>query len=94
MAMLDHEYRRKIHPENYSRNWTYTIICVVLFAIVGWGIVSAWRYLGHDPYTIGAVIIPASIVAIFLLLAAINGRKEVAKEAWAASLELLFWWRP
>jgi hypothetical protein len=91
--MQDHEYRRKIHPEAYRRNWVFTGVTTLLFLAVVWGIVATWRYVGHDIYIIGTVIVPAGIVALFLLIAAINGRKEVIKEAYASSLELIFWWR-
>ncbi len=92
--MLDWEHRRKIHPELYRRSWPFTIATFLLAALVFWGIVASWRYLGHDPYIIGSVIVPASICFILLLLAAFNGRKHVIQEFYAGILELIFWWRP
>lgn len=90
--MLDYEHRRKLHPEKYRRSWPFTICTAILFLLVIVGIVASWRYLGHDLYVIGTVIVPASIVALLLLVAAINGRKQVVKETYAGILELIFWW--
>lgn len=92
--MTDEEYRKKIHPELDTRSWPLTITTAVLFILVLVGIVASWRYLGHDLYIIGSVIVPASITAFLLLVATINGRKHVIKEFYAGILELIFWWRP
>lgn len=92
--MTDEEYRKKIHPELHNRSWPLTITTAILFVFVVIGIVASWRYLGHDLYVIGAVIVPASIIAFLLLTAAINGQKDVIKETYAGVLELIFWWRP
>lgn len=86
------EYRRKTHPELYRRSWPYTIVTAILFILVIGAMIASWRYLGHDLYIIGFVLVPTGLVAVMLLAAAVNGRKQVAKEAWAACLELIFWW--
>jgi len=92
--MLDYKYRRKTHPELHNRNWVLTIVSGLLFILVVSGIVATWRYVGHDLYIIGSVIIPASIIALLLIAAAINVRKYIVKNAFGGILELLFWWRP
>lgn len=86
------EYRRKTHPELYRRSWPYTIVTAILFILVIGAMITSWRYLNHDLYMIGFVLVPTGLVAVMLLAAAVNGRKQVAKEAWAACLELIFWW--
>lgn len=89
--MLDYEYRRKLHKES-KRSWTVTIITASL-AIAGIvGIAAAWRYMGHDIFTVMTVIVPASLVVIFLILVAINGRRRALADLFAGILELIFWW--
>lgn len=93
-SMLDHEYKRRTHPEYYRRSWPFTIITALLAIFVLIGIVSSWRYIGHDAYVIGSVIVPAVIIFLLLCIVALNGRKHVIKDAYVSILEFIFWWRP
>lgn len=92
--MQDWEYKKKHHPELYKRSWLFTLVTALLAVFVLVGIIASWRYLGHDAYVIGSVIIPAVLVLILLITAAINGRKKVIKDFYAGVLEMLFWWWP
>jgi len=87
------EYRRKTHPEYYRRSWPLTILCALLAAFVIAGIFAAWRYLVHDSYLIIAVILPASFVALFLIIAALNGRKHTITGILSELVQLVYFWQ-
>lgn len=90
--MLDHKYKAKQAAGRDKRNWPLTIITAFLCLFVTIGVVAVWRYVGHDGYIIVSVVVPTTVVALMLLLAAINGRTTVFKEACDAVLSLIFFW--
>jgi hypothetical protein len=86
--------RHQTKDNQSKRSLFLTIMTLTLFACVVWGIFAIWRHVGHDLFLILSVIVPAGVVAVFLLLAALKGTKQSIKETFAYLLELLFYWWP
>lgn len=90
--MLDYEYKRKTQPHLYKRSWLLTVVTGALSIAMILGIIAVWKYIGHDLFIVLTVIVPTSVCALVLLLATLNGRREVFKDAYETFLALLYWW--
>lgn len=87
------EYRRKTHQEDENRSWPLTIALLFIAGIIIVGIVVAWRFLNHDLYLLFTVLLPASLLAIVLIIAALNGRRHVIGDIFDSLLALLWFWQ-
>lgn len=89
--MLATEYRKKQQALRHKRSWTITI-ALGLLAIIAWsGIVTIWKYIGHDGYIIVSVLIPLALLAALLSFGAINGSKQALKNIGEAVVNLFYW---
>jgi hypothetical protein len=90
--MLETEYRKKQQAIRDKRSWTITII-LGFFALLAWsGIITIWKYIGHDGYIIVSALIPLAFLAIVLSFCAISGNKQALKNVGEAVLSLFYWW--
>jgi hypothetical protein len=90
--MLATEYRKKQQAIRDKRSWAVTI-SLGLIALLAWsGIVTIWKYIGHDGYVIVSVLIPLGFFASVLTLAAINGSRRVFRDVADVLLSLIYWW--
>lgn len=90
--MLDTEYRKKQRALRDKRSWAITIT-LGLLALIAWsGIITIWKYIGHDGYIIVSVLIPLALLAAMLSFSAINGSKQALKNVGEAVMNLFYWW--
>lgn len=90
--MLETEYRKKQQTIRDKRSWTITIT-LGFFAFIAWsGIITIWKYIGHDGYIIVSVLIPLTFLATVLSFCALSGSKQALKNVGEAVLSLLYWW--
>ena len=89
--MLDHEYK-KLREAREPRSWPLTLLSFAVSLIVLAGIIATFKYVGHGGLIIFAVIIPAAFICLTFLMAGINGRKNVVKEAFDALLSIAVLW--
>lgn len=90
--MLETEYRKKQQATRDKRSLTVTI-ALGLIALIAWsGVITIWKYIGHDGYIIVSVLIPLSFFATIFTLGAIHGSRRVIRDVIDALLSLIFWW--
>ena len=90
--MLETEYHKKQQAVRNKRSWAINLV-LGIFALFAWsGIVTIWKYIGHDGYIIVSVLIPLAFLAVMLTFGALNGNKQTLKNIAEAIFGLFYWW--
>lgn len=90
--MLEHEYRKKQEEKVYKESWPIRLVFAILALFVWSGIVAVWKFVGHDGYIIVSAIIPLSILALILTLAAFTATRRSTRDFVDAVLSLVYFW--